>query len=464
MPTFSRLDLDQTHFNLTITIPKEEIKPKVDSDLKRFKQRAAIKGFRPGHAPAHYVKSLYGASIFYDAFTKLVSDHLYGYLSDNNLMVLGQPLPLENQQKYTFNIDQPEPEYSITYEVGHVPDFELQGLDKHQQYDLLEISDLNTLAEKDFVSLREKVGKPVSVEGDIQTRDILKVKSVELEGSAAKEGGWETTITIFVDSIVDSELKQHVLALKKGDSFRFNVNQLEDGRNGTFIRKYILNLPEDDEREVGDEFEGVIEDVSRLTPADVTPEFLSTNFGENITTEEEALKEIEKATAMYYKSRAEALVMRQIQDRLIDMNQFALPEAFLMRWLVMDGTFAPGTEDERFPSFAVSLRWSILRDRLVKMFDVTVSKEEIEREFISTLNGYFRGQFPPEMMMGFVDRMMKDKKEVERVTNTIEYEKIFRAALDLVTLNPKTVSSTEFHAIFDAAREEVEAENASQAG
>jgi trigger factor len=463
MPTFSRQDLDPTHFNLTITIPKEEIKPKVDSDLKRFKQRAAIKGFRPGHAPAHYVKSLYGSSIFYDAFTKLVSDHLYGYLSDNNLMVLGQPLPLENQQKYSFNIDQPESEYSITYEVGHVPEFELQGLDKAQQYDLLEISDLGSLAERDFVSLREKVGTPNSVDGDIQTKDILKVKSTELEDGSAKEGGWETTITIFVDSIADADLKQLVLGLKKGDTFRFNVNQIEDGRNGTFIRRYILNLPEDDSREVGDEFEGIIEDVSRLTPAEITPEFLATNFGEGVTTEAEALKEIEKATALYYRSRAEALVMRQIQDRLIDLNQFALPEAFLKRWLVMDGTFAPGTEEDRFPSFAVSLRWSILRDRLVKMFDVTVSKEEIEREFLSTLNGYFRGQFPPEMMMGFVDRMMKDKKEVERVTNTIEYEKIFRAALDLVTLNPKTVTSTEFHSIFDAAREEVEAENAATA-
>jgi len=466
MPTISRQDLDNTHLHLTITLSREDLKPKLDSEFKKLRQRASVKGFRSGQAPVQYVKSLYGASLFYDVFNKMISDELYAYLREQELDVLGQPLPLETQEKYTFKIDNPEPEYSVAYEIGHVPKFEITGLSKDQEYDRYEPSDLDTLAEADLEEMRKKAGGRTSPEDDILEEDIIKVNSKEMDGDQAKVDGWETTVTVFVKSIEDATLKANVLKMKKGDILRFDVNQLEENRNETFVRKYLLGLPDEDTREVGNVFEGVIEEVTRVAPADLTAEFLQSNFGEDITNVDDAKEALKKNILGFYENRANALVFRDMQERLLTLNKVELPEQFLKRWLILsnEGVVSAESVDKEYEQFAYSLRWSMLRDRLIAQFGVEVSEEEIRAEFLNTLNGYFRSQLPYEILKDGIERMMKDKKEVDRVTSNIEYEKMFSAALKMVTIKPKPITSEGFHAIFDAARQMANSQSALENG
>ena len=202
MPTISRQDLSPSHLHLTITLTREDLRPKLDSEFKKLKQRATIKGFRPGQAPAQYVKSLYGSSLFYDVFNKMMSEELYGYMQTNDLDVLGQPLPVEEEQrKYTFKFDQPEAEYVLTYEIGHVPKFDIQGLSKDQVYERYSISNLEELASKDLEEARKRGGKRTNPENDIQEEDIIRIESKEMDGDSPKADGWNTTVTVFVKSI-----------------------------------------------------------------------------------------------------------------------------------------------------------------------------------------------------------------------------------------------------------------------
>ncbi len=460
MPTISREDLDQSSFHLTITLLREDIKPKLDAEFKRFKQRAVIKGFRPGQAPAQYVKSLYGSSIFYDVFNKMMSDELYAYLREEKIDVLGQPLPVEDQKRtYDFKIDNPEPEYAVTYEVGYVPEFTIPGLDKTAVYERLEVSDLDTLAASDLEDARKRAGKRESIETDIQENDILRVFSKELDGDQVKEGGYETTITLFVKNIPNEALLAQFLTLKKGDTIRFDVNQLEKENKPEFIRKYILNVPEDDAREIGSHFEGVIEDVSRVGVSELDEEFLTSQFGPDVTTEAAAIEELKKGIAQYYQARANALVMRDMQERLLANTPVALPEKFLKRWLTLSNEGKVSAEDieKEYDSFATGLRWTLIRDKMKAMYNVEVTKEEIWGEFANTLRNYFRTNLPDEMLKSGVERMMQDTKEVERVSSNLEYEKMFGAAIEQVTIEPKPVTSEAFHAIFDQAKTETEA-------
>ena len=67
-----RKDLDSTSAILTVTIARETLKPKLDSELKKVRQRVPVKGFRVGHAPMNYIKKLYGPSIFSDTINDLI--------------------------------------------------------------------------------------------------------------------------------------------------------------------------------------------------------------------------------------------------------------------------------------------------------------------------------------------------------------------------------------------------------
>ncbi len=462
MPTISRQDLSPSHTHVTITLTRDDLRPKLDSEFKKLKQRATVKGFRPGQAPAQYVKSLYGASLFYDVFNKMMSDQLYSFLTDENLDVLGQPLPVEteDQKKYTFKFDNPELEYALTYEIGHVPQFDLVGIDKGQVYERYEVSNLDALAAADFDNMRKEAGKQTEVEDKIQDTDLVRVEAKEMDGDSPKADGWQTRVLLSTNTIPNEALKAEILGKKKGDTIRFDVNDVEAERDERFTRKYLLSLPDDDDREVGNIFEGEIVEVMRKQVADVNEEFFKAAFGGQVDNEADALELIKKNTADYYENRSNALVFREMQDRLLALNNVDIPEVFLKRWLAVsnEGTLSAEQIDQEYEGFATGLRWTYIKNKLVDRYEITVSENELRQEFFVTLNSYFRGQFPMEMLTSAVNRMMTDKKEVERVTGNIEYDKMFNAAIADITINSKAITSEAFQALFDKARNKAEVE------
>ena len=153
-----RKEIDNTSAVLTVTVPREIFKPKLDAELKKFRQKANLKGFRQGQAPLEFVKKMYGGNIFGEILNELLSQELYDYIRESGLQVLGQPLPTEDQERFNFKIDNPDPQYAVNYEVGFVPAFELKGLDKSASYDHLVVSNLDELAEDDLNYARKRMG------------------------------------------------------------------------------------------------------------------------------------------------------------------------------------------------------------------------------------------------------------------------------------------------------------------
>ena len=230
MPTTQRKDLDSTSALITVTVQRDELKPKVDAELKRFRQRAAIKGFRQGQAPMDYIKRMYGNALFADTLNDLMAQELYDYLRQTGLDVLGQPMPTENPQNFSHHISSPDTEYSVEYEVGFVQPFEVQGLDKSQVYERYAISNLDELAESDLDNARQRVGKRTHPENDIQENDIIRIEAKE-EG-----GDYATTITLFVKDLTDEAFKAELLTKKKGDSV---PRQTSDGRDNAPMLKAL---------------------------------------------------------------------------------------------------------------------------------------------------------------------------------------------------------------------------------
>ncbi|MCC7505256.1 MAG: hypothetical protein IT259_08140 [Saprospiraceae bacterium] len=459
MPTVQRNDLDSTSAIITVTVQRDELKPKVDAELKRFRQRAAIKGFRQGQAPMDYVKRMYGNALFADTLNDMMAQELYDYLRQSGLDVLGQPMPTENPGNFTHSISSPDTEFSVEYEIGFVAPFEVKGLDKSQVYERYTIANLDELAETDLDNARERVGKRSNPENDIQENDIVRI-------AAKEEGGdYETTITLFIKDMTDEAFKAELLTKKKGDSVRFNARELENRHEEKMYRKYILNLEESDTRQVGDWFSGVIEEVSRVGKADLDEEFFTSYFGSGVSNETEAREEIKKAIAQFYEVRANALVMRDIQARLLELNPIELPERFLRRWLIATnrGTLTPESVEQEFPAFAENLRWSLLRDHLKVKFAIEVSDEEIREDYMRRIRSYFQMDLPENILTDYAERMMKNDKDVEKVKSDLEYDKLFEAMRAEVTLADKPINSAEFQQIFDATRQKAETEQGEDA-
>lgn len=454
MPSVVRKDLDNSSAILTVAVPRDELKPKIDAELKRFRQRAAIKGFRQGQAPMEYVKKMYGNSLFADALNDLLSKELYDYLRQSGLEVLGQPLPTDNQRNFSYSLNSPDEEYAVEYEIGFVPPFELQGLDRGETYERYSIANLDLLAETDLDYARQRMGQRSNPEDDIQENDIVRI-------AAQEEGGdYATTITLFVKDLTDKAFKAELLTKKKGDTVRFNARDLEDRHNDKMYRKYILSLPEDDNRAVGDWFAGTIEDVSRVAKAELDEEFFKGYFGGKVSNAGEAHDEVKKGIAQFYEVRANALLMREIQRRLLEQNPLELPDRFLKRWLLVNNrdTLTPESVEQEYPAFAGNLRWTLIRDHIKEKFGVEVGPEEVKAEYAKRVRDYFQVDLPENILHDYVARMMKNEKDVEKVQGDLEYDKIFEAVRANVTVVDKPIPSEEFQRIFDSATKKAEQE------
>lgn len=460
-----RKDLDNTSALLTVTISRDELKPKLDAELKKVRQRIPVKGFRVGHAPVSYLKKLYGPSIFSDTINDLFIEELTDYLRAHKVNILGQPLPTEDQEKFKFNIDNPEPEYKVTYEIGFYNDFEIKGIDKNTVYERYAVSNLDELAEEDLAYARKRMTKRFEAEADIQNNDMVRFDARELESADGEVlvDGYETTVTMLVNVIADEAFKLELLTKKKGDTVRFNARTLENIQSETRYRKYILQIDEQDDRAVGDFFEATIESVSRVEEPEMDETFFKDYFGEEVSSKEGAIDQLKSSIQRFYEERANALLSRDMQERLLRENFIELPDAFMKRWLKATN---PGMAEEdlelQYPLLADNLRWSLLRDELKDRYDIEVSDEQIRDDFAQRILGYFQGQLPDHLVKSSVDRFMKKEEEVEKTRRSLEMDALFAALRQQVSLVDKPISSEDLQRILDevsgkAKKEQAEA-------
>ena len=458
-----RKDIDNCSALLTVTITREALKPKLDAELKKVRQKMPVKGFRPGQVPMDHIKKMYGSSIFTETLNEMFSDELVAYLRESQINILGQPLPAEDQQqKFSINISNPDPEYRIDYEVGFVPKIDLQGIDKNHTYERLTVNNLDELAEEDLQYARKRVGKRSNPTDGIEENDIVKIAARELDSEAgkAKKDGWETSMSFLVKNIKDEAFKAQLLKMKTGDSLRFNARSVENHEKEEMHRKYILALPEDDHRTVGDWFEGTIEEVNRVADADLDQEFFDGYFGEGVKSKEEAMEKLKVGIRQFYEVRSNALLFRSLQERLLALNKIELPDKFLKRWLGVtnQGKLDAGQIEREYPAFSDNLRWSIIRDDLMDAYAVEVTDEDLKEEYARRVRNYFQADLPEHILESSIERLMKDEKDVENTRRELESDKLLAAVRDQITLVDKAVSSEEFHKVVEEVTAKAKAE------
>lgn len=130
-----RKDLDAVNVQLVISVVKADYEEKVNKDINTTRKKVNMPGFRPGHVPASMVKKMYGTQILVDNINKLVSEELYKYIKDNNLSILGDPLPSENEKDVNFETDE---SFEFAFDLGIAPEIDatIDGKTKIPYYQL----------------------------------------------------------------------------------------------------------------------------------------------------------------------------------------------------------------------------------------------------------------------------------------------------------------------------------------
>ena len=79
---------------LTVNLTEADYAPTVDKQIKEYTKRAQVKGFRPGMVPVGMVRKMYGKGILAEEINKMLGKSVDSYIKDNNIKLLGEPLPV----------------------------------------------------------------------------------------------------------------------------------------------------------------------------------------------------------------------------------------------------------------------------------------------------------------------------------------------------------------------------------
>lgn len=461
---YTRKDIEDLRIEVTILIEKPDYEPELQKKLAEQQKTAQFKGFRKGKVPISLIKKMYGNSMLVDVINDVLGKEMDAYFQAENIKYIGEPMLADGHEPLDVDITNPG-EYTFTFDLGLRPEFDVIGASENDVYEKMVIDVDEATIDDEMNVLRRRSGKQELVNEDIESSDILTVHALELEGTELKPKGWDTTFTIMVDTIGDENVKKQILTQKQGDTFDFNIYQLEEDRDEVFVKKYFLNLDEGEEKEIGEQFRGTIKEVRRLMPADLTEEFFASNFAEAATNEEEAREFIRQQLGDFYDHEAFQLVFRDMMDKMMEETHFELPVSFLEKWLKSQDKNKDLPEEElkkQLEGFLKEMKWSLIKSKLTEQLGVEVTEQDIRGRLYGKaqqyMNTQMQGYTEPTLINQIFEYLLKDQNQVNQAAEEVASNLVFDKLKDIVKLEEKKVSLDEFKEFVKTLNERLEAE------
>ena len=95
--------IDDLNLELALTVTKEDYSDSRKKRLNEYRKKAEIRGFRKGMVPMSLVEKMYGQTALVDAVNDVIAEGINNFIRENNLRVLGEPLPSEEHIQNEWN-------------------------------------------------------------------------------------------------------------------------------------------------------------------------------------------------------------------------------------------------------------------------------------------------------------------------------------------------------------------------
>jgi trigger factor len=423
MATVARENVGLLTDKLTVKITKEDYFPSFDKKVKEYAKTAAIPGFRKGMVPVGMVKKMYGASIFIDEVLKTVEKELYTYLSTEKPDIFAQPLPLENDVR---GLDMNNPaDYEFGFEIGLKPAYTLPDFGK-AKLTLNKVTATDEMVDEEISRMQVKAGKMTEPE-EVTTEDnVLNILFVETDASGnVVEGGISKENSVIVKYFTTA-IQPKLMGKKVGDNIVVKLSDAFDGDKLTAIAK---DLGVEDTTDKS--FKLDIVKVGLVEKRELNEAFFKEVYPtKEIKTIEELKENLKEEIQLYWDGQSKNQLQDQLYHYLLDETKIVFPEEFLKRWLQNDGE-KPKTAEEaeaEYPDFSNQLKWTLISDKLITENKLQVGNEEL-REYMKVQVMRYFGTMQlgddTSWLESYIDRMMKDEKQVDASYRRLITEKLF---------------------------------------
>ena len=445
MATVERTNIGNLNDKLTVKLQKEDYLPAFEKKLKEYSKTANIPGFRKGMVPAGMIKKMYGPGIFNDEVLRTIEKELYTYIDKERPDIFAQPLPMENEMQ---KLDMNAPgDFDFAFEIGLKPAYSLPDLSKAKlTRHKVEVTD--AMVDEEISRMQMKAGKmatKATVENEENGINILFTETDE--NGIEPEGGIVKETSLFVKNF-SKQMQKQLTGKKAGESFVSPLNESFEGADLEIILQ-DLGLAKGDEAAAKKTFKMEIRSVGTIEKREMSEEFFGEVFpGKGVKTETELRDALKDEIKKYWDAQTSNQLQDQIYHLLLDETKMEFPKDFLTRWL-KNGGDKQRTQEEaeaEYPTFEGQLKWTLISDYIIRENKLDVSEEELRKHMREEVSRYFGQMNIGEDMSwldAYLDRMMKDEKQVDATYRRLVTEKLFAWAEAQTKPAEKTVKPEE---------------------
>jgi len=431
---------------LKVNIDQADYEEKVEQKLKDYRKKAAIKGFRPGKAPASLISKFYRIPIMVEEVNKLVSESISNYISENKLNILGEPLPSESQVKFDWETDK---NFEFSFDLGMAPEFELK-LSKRDKVPFYSIKVDKEMRDTYIESICSRNGSYVDSEVAAE-KSLLKVFLTELNASEEpKENGVSVeNASVAVTLVADKDEQNKMIGAKAGDILVIDVVKAFPNEAD---RANLLHLKKEQLSGIETLFQATVSEVKEYVIAELNQELFNKVFGEGtVTNVDEFNSKLDEDIKANLTIDSERKFFIDMREKLIEKFSIELPKEFLIRWFVAvnEGKFTREQVETDYPSFENDLKWQLIRDKISHEQQYKVEEEEIlgvaKSYILGQMMQYGMSQLPESFIENYAKDLVKKPEERRKFVERIIDNKVVGWVKENIKLDEKEVTTDEFN-------------------
>jgi trigger factor len=437
--------LDDLNAVLTVTLTPEDYQDKVKKSLKDYSKKVSLPGFRAGMVPMGLVQKMHGKAILVDEINKLLQEKVDGYIKENRLELIGNALPSVQDKNKQVDWDN-DKTFEFKFDIAFAPKFSLnlEGEEfnirkaiiddatvetyanniakRYGKLEYPEIADKDCLVYADFVELAE--------DGSVLPGGIFKNSPISLERLNNKEG-----INAFIGKKIDES---------------FEINPADVSTNTSDLAA-MLGIESSAIENISKKFQAKITAISKMVAAEYNTELFEKVYGSQVTTLEEFKNKIREELSQMFNADSDRMLKNDIQKRLIEKTNLALPNEFLKRWImaVNEKPLTLEQLEQDFDKYVNGLRWQLIENKLITENTINVSPEEAKNHLKEILGKQFAGfnnfEMEDEKMEATLQNILQNPEQAQNIYQQLYDNKLMELYKSKFKLNEVNVPEKDFY-------------------
>ncbi len=431
---------------LTLVVEEADFAGDVEKQLKDYRKKANVPGFRPGQVPMGMIKRQIGAQVKVDVINRLVGEKLYEYVQENKINMLGEPMPHLGEEPVDLDAAAP---YTLKFDIAIAPEFKAE-LTKKDSIVYYDITTDDAIVDKQIEAFASRSGSYQKVD-EYQDNDMIKGDIRELnEDGSAKDGG----ITVSQASMLPAYIKvddQKALfqGCKVGDVIVFNPKKAYPESNIEISS--LLKVSKEEAEKITSDFSFQVTEISRYQKHAIDQDLFDQVYGEgNVKDEADFRAKVAEGIKEQMVQNADFRFLQDVRKHIEKKIGEVKYADDLMKRIMLANNKDKGMEyvEKNYEASIKELTWSLAKNQLVEAQKIKIEDADVKAVAIDVTRMQFAQygmtSVPEEYLEQYAEGMLKNREQVDNLVNAAVDRKLMAALKDVVKLNKKTISFEEF--------------------